>query len=201
MPGDVSLRPKRQIVAAGLTLIEFLIATSIMAFAALGVAGMFPAAFRSVIGGGQVTKATILAQEMADMIRTEPFDKVYVTPSSGNGYTGYSNQSASPSTFDTRNTGSLPATCPVPSTDSCTNKKKWQSDLLAGAGQASGKGLPVAYGTVAVTCLNIGTTSPYTPTTATCGGSTNLLRITVTVFWDRNASRSVNLVTYVARIE
>ena len=202
MPGNVSVRAKRRAVAAGLTLVELLIATSIMAFVALGVAGMFPAAFRSVVVGGQVTKATVLAQEMVDMIRTEPFDKVYLTPSSSNGYAGYYfNPSGSPSRFDTRNTGSLPATCPVPSTDSCANKMKWQSDLLADAAQTSGRGLPVAYGTVAVTCLNVVTTSPYTPTTGTCGISTNLLRITVTVFWDLNASRSVNLVTYVARIE
>ena len=194
------MRSTRRVGATGLTLVEFLIATSIMAFAALGVAGMFPAAFRSVVVGGQVTKATTLAQEMADMIRTEPFDNVYQPPSSGNGYVGYFNQSGSPATFDTRNTGSVPATCSVPSSDSCMNKKKWQSDLLADAAQTSGRGLPVAYGIVAVTCLNVVTTSPYTPTTGTCGSNTSLLRISVTVFWDRNAARSVNLVTYVARI-
>lgn len=189
---SLSARPRSD--AAGLTLVEFLIATSILAFAALGVAGMFPAAFRSVVVGGQVTKATILAQEMADMVRTEPFDNLYSTPASTNCFKGYSS-------FDTRNT--LPASCAsgTGSPDSLNNKRKWKSDLLADAAQTSGRGLPAGYGIVTTACLNVVTTSPYTPTTQTCGSSTNLLRITVTVFWDRNASRSVNVVTYVARIE
>jgi Tfp pilus assembly protein PilV len=183
----IVLRPCRALEQTGLTLVEFLFACSIMAFVALGVAGMFPSALRSVVGGGQMTKATVLAQEMANMIRNELFDTVYLTPESGNGYTGYS-------TFTT--TASLPATCP---TESCSNKKKWKTDLLADAAQTSGRGLPGGYGTVAVTCLNVSTSSPYTLTTGTCGTGTNLLRLSVTVYWDRTGSRSVNLVTYVAR--
>jgi type II secretory pathway pseudopilin PulG len=188
------MRAGRRIDATGLTLIEFLIATSIMAFAALGVAGMFPAAFRSVVAGGQVTKATILAQEMLNAIRNEPFDIVYLSPSSGNCYWGYSG-------FDTRN--SLPGSCTsgTGSPESLNNKKKWKNDLLGGGAQTGGgRGLPLGYGTVAVTCLNVSPSSPYTLTTGTCS-SANLLRVTVTVFWDQNASRSVPLVTYVARSE
>ncbi len=186
MPGIV-LRQGRGPEQTGLTLVEFLFACSIMAFVALGVAGMFPSALRSVVSGGQVTKATVLAQELVNMIRNELFDDVYLTPGSGNGYRGYY-------TFNT--TGSLPATCP---TASCNNKKKWKTDLLADAAQTSGRGLPGGYGTVAVTCLNVSASSPYTLTTGTCGTGTNIVRVSVTVYWDRTGSRSVTLVTYVAR--
>ena len=176
---------------AGLTLVEFMLATAIMAFVALGVAGMFPSALRTVVVGGQVTKATVLAQELLDVIRTEPFDILYVTPISGNGYKGYFS-------FDTRD---LPTQCPTPSSDSCRNKMKWRSDLLMDTAQTGGRGLPEAYGTVSVVCLNVNTASPFTVTAGTCGSSINLLRLTATVFWDRSGSRSVDLVTYVARIE
>ncbi len=179
---------------AGLTLVEFLFAASIMAMVGLGVAGMFPSAFRSVVGGGQVTKAASLAQEMVNMMRTEPFDNLYLTPSSGNGYRGYY------STYST--TGlSLPSTCPT-GADSCANKKKWKADLSADGASSTGQGLPGGYGTVAVTCLNANASSPYTLTTATCSStSTNILRVSVTVAWTGSGSQSVNLVTYVARNE
>jgi Tfp pilus assembly protein PilV len=151
----------------GFTLIEFLFACSVMAFVALGVAGMFPSALRSVVSGGQVTKATVLAQEMINMIRNEPFDNLYLTPSSGNGYTGYG----------TFNTSNLPATCPSGSGDSCRNKMKWKSDLLADTVQSSGRGLPAGYGTVAITCLNINASSPYALTTGACSTSTNFFQV------------------------
>jgi Tfp pilus assembly protein PilV len=164
----MSMRASRRIGAAGLTLIEFLIATSIMAFAALGVAGMFPAAFHSVIVGGQVTKATILAQEMVDMIRNESFDHLMT------GYNG----------FDTR---TLSVTCPLTGADLNDNKKKWKCDLFGEGVQTSGRGIPGGYGVVTVASV------PAPPP--------DLLQVTVTVFWDRDSSRSVNLVTYVARSE
>jgi Tfp pilus assembly protein PilV len=186
-----SVRTGRRLGQAGLTLVEFMLATAIMAFVALGVAGMFPSALRTVVVGGQVTKATVLTQEMLDVIRTEPFDILYVTPTSGNGYKGYLS-------FDTRD---LPAICPTPSSDSCRNKMKWRSELLMDTAQTGGRGLPEAYGIVRVVCLNVNTASPFTVTIGTCGSSINLLRLTATVFWDRSGSRSVDLVTYVARIE
>jgi Tfp pilus assembly protein PilV len=161
----MSLKARGRIEGSGLTLIEFLIATSIMAFAALGVAGMFPAAFRSVVSGGQVTKATILAQEMVDMIRNEPFDLLVSR------YNG----------FDTR---TLSITCPLAGADLNDNQKKWKCDLLGEAARTSGRGIPGGYGIVTVT-------SPMT----------DLCQVTVTVIWDRDGSRSVNLVTYVARTE
>jgi Tfp pilus assembly protein PilV len=185
------MRMRHSSRCAGLTLVEFMLATAIMAFVALGVAGMFPSALRTVVVGGQMTKATVLAQEMLDAIRNERFDTLYEAPTSGNGYEGYSS-------FDTR---TLPALCPTPSSDSCRNKMRWRSDLLMDTAQTGGRGLPEAYGIVSVACLNVNTASPFTVTTGTCGSSTNLLQVTATVFWDRSGSRSAGLVTYVARME
>lgn len=160
---------------AGLTLIEFLFAVSITAFTGLGVAGMFPAAFRSVVTGGQVTKATILAQEMADMIRADTFGNV----------SAYGN---------TNTQASL--TCLTPPTTDCTNKLKWKNDILATTAQSTGRGLSEGYGTVAVACVDPNGTSK------TCDDANDdLRRVTVTVTWDRQGSRSVSLVTYVARTE
>lgn len=169
------MRTGRRLGRAGLTLVEFLFAVSVTAFAGLGVAGMFPAAFRSVVIGGQVTKATILAQEMADMIRADTFGNV--------------------SNYDKTDT-SKSITCGTPPTTDCTNKLKWKNDILATAAQSTGRGLSEGYGTVAVVCVNADGT-----TNATIPCPTDLRRVTVTVIWDRRGSRSVSLVTYVARIE
>jgi len=162
---------------AGLTLIEFLFAISVTAMTALGIAGMFPAALRSVVSGGQVTKATVLAQAMTDAIRNDPFDTLV-------------------SRYNGLDTNNLSVTCPVTATayDADFNKKKWKCDLVATTAQLSGRGLPAAYGTVAVACLNASGT---TNTTVPC--PTDLRRLTVTVTWDRQGARSVSLITYVAR--
>ncbi|MBI4737369.1 MAG: type IV pilus modification protein PilV [candidate division NC10 bacterium] len=159
---------------AGLTLVEFLFAVSITAIAGLGVAGMFPAALRSVVTGGQTTKATVLAQEMADMIRADTFAKAV-------DYNG------------TDTTSSFTCT----SSDTvCNNKLKWKNDLVAATAQETGKGLPNGKGTVSVACVNPDGTSK------TCDhANDDLRRVTVTVMWDREGSRSVSLVTYVARNE
>jgi prepilin-type N-terminal cleavage/methylation domain-containing protein len=79
----------------GLTLIEILFALSVLAVALLGVAGMFPSALRSVYAGGQTTKATTLAREMADMIRGDVFGDLVSR------YDGFSTQG-------------LSVVCPVP---------------------------------------------------------------------------------------
>jgi Tfp pilus assembly protein PilV len=171
------MKAKRRTGRAGLTLVELLFAISVTAMTGLGVAGMFPAAFRSVVSGGQVTKATILAQAMVDMIRNDPFDTLVSR------YHG----------FDSRG---LTVTCPVAPSgfDPAYNKKKWTCDLLASTAQSSGRGLPSGYGTVSVACLNADGTS------GACS-STDLRLVTVVVTWGGQGSRSVSLVTYVARTE
>ncbi len=171
------MKAKRRTGWAGLTLVELLFAISVTAMTGLGVAGMFPAAFRSVVSGGQVTKATILAQAMVDMIRNDPFDTLVSR------YNG----------FDTRG---LTVACPVApgGFDPAYNKKKWTCDLLATTAQSSGRGLPSGFGTVSVACLNADGTS------GTCN-STDLRLVTVVVTWGSQGSRSVSLVSYVARTE
>ena len=172
MPGDVFVRTRDRRGLAGLTLIEFLFAISITAITGLGVAGMFPAALRSVVMGGQTTKATVLVQEMADMIRIDTFSNV----------SSYNNLTTT-------------TTCTGTST-LCVNKTKWTNDLLAAEAQTTGKGLPAGYGTVSVACVNPNGTSK------TCDDANDdLRRVTVAVTWDRQGSRSVSLVTYVARNE
>lgn len=166
----------------GLTLIEILFALSVLAVALLGVAGMFPSALRSVYAGGQMTKATTLARQMADMIRGDSFGDLVSR------YNGFS-------------TNSLSVVCPVPpptasALDPNYSKKKWTCDLRPTGGQDSGQGLPAGYGAISVDCVNAdGTINPAVP----C--PTDLRRVTVTVTWQNQRARSVNLVTYVARSE
>jgi len=162
----------------GLTLVEFLVATAIVSFALLGVAAMFPAALRSVIGGGETTKATVLAHAMTEVIRSEPFDILQAR------YDG----------FDTRTVG---VSCPLDETampppyDDYT-KNKWRCDLLSTGAQDTGRGLPGAYGEVAVQCVDASGAA------ASCASS--LRRVTVAVFWGGTNVRSVSAVTHVARI-
>ena len=58
----------------GLTLVELLIAASILTTALLGVAGMFPSAYQNVKYGGRISRATALAQEMMEILRNESFN-------------------------------------------------------------------------------------------------------------------------------
>ena len=174
----------RRRAAAGLTLIEFLFAISIMAVAALGVAGMFPAALRSVVTGGNTTKATALAREMAEMIRADAArPEMWGEPNTPNLI----------SVHNGTNTSTMTYNCLTGTPSTRSPQEKWKCDLAATAAQDSGSGLPAGYGTVAVACIN--------PSGTVIAGTclTDLRRVTVTVFWERNASRSVSVVTNVAR--
>lgn len=175
----------------GLTMIEFLFAVTIMAFVGLGVASMFPAALRSVMRGGNLSKATALAREMAEMIGTEPFDALLTTPNAGNNWTGYNS-------FDTRNlTVTCPPSTPVSGTasyDTAYLKKKWTCDIVPDGTLATGKGLPVGYGTVTAVCLN-----PSGTVNASSPCPTDIRRVTVTLYWEPSGSRSITLTTNVSR--
>ena len=178
--GVLHVSDGRRATSTGLTLVEFLIATSIMAFVALGVAAMFPAALRSVITGGNVTKATALAQEMAEMIRLDAaqsggFDSLI-------------------SNYNGMNTTTVNYNCLTGTVANRTPAQKWKCDIVATAAQESGRGLPAGYGTVAVTCINAnGTGNASNPCT------TDLRQVIVTVTWQSTDSRSVSVVTNVAR--
>jgi len=162
----------------GLTIVEFLIATSIVAFAALGVASMFPAALRTVIRGGEMTKATMLVQAMADIIRSEPFDALVAR-------------------YHNLDTQTLAVSCPLdeesapPPYDDYT-KKKWACDLRRTGARDSGQGLPGAYGRVSVECAD--------GTGAAVACPSSLRRVTVSVFWGESGSQSVSVVSNVARV-
>jgi prepilin-type N-terminal cleavage/methylation domain-containing protein len=162
----------------GLTLVEFLIATAIVSFAMLGVASMFPAALRSVIAGGETTKATMLVQAMTDIIRSEPFDLIDAR-------------------YKNLNTQTLSVSCPLdevgapPPYDDYI-AKRWACDLHMTGARDSGQGLSGAYGRVSVACVDA------SGTTVACPSA--LRRVTVTVFWGESGSRSVSLVSHVARI-
>ena len=162
----------------GLTLVEFLVATSIVAFALLGVASMFPAALRTVIRGGETTKATMLAQAMADIIQSEPFDVLVAR-------------------YNNLNTQTLGVSCPLDETSAPPpyddyTKKKWACDLLRTGAQDSGQGLPGASGRVRVECMDAGGAVVACPA--------GLRRVTVSVFWGGSSPRSVSVVSHVARI-
>jgi Tfp pilus assembly protein PilV len=166
--------------ARGLTLVEFLFAISVTAVVMLGVAAMFPSALRTVVVGGHQTKASALAMEMAEAIRNDYFPFLITR------YNG----------FDTSTLTVNCATLVPPSTayDTDYSKKKWRCDLVSTSDQSTGRGLPYGRGVVAVTCRNAND-SPNT--SSPC--STELQRVVVTVYWDRNGERSVSYTTYVAR--
>ncbi len=60
----------------GLTLAEVLLAAAIISVAVLAIIGLFPTALQNVRYGGHMSQASSLAQEMIEMIRTQPFTLV-----------------------------------------------------------------------------------------------------------------------------
>ncbi len=162
----------------GFSLVEFLIATSIVAFAVLGVAAMFPAAMRSVVAGGETTKATMLAQAMTDIIRSEPFDVLVAR-------------------YDGLDTRTPAVTCPLDETSAPPpyddyTRQKWACDLRLTGARGSGPGLPGGYGRVRVECVDPGGAAVACPS--------GQRRVTVSVFWGESGIRSMSLVSHVARI-
>lgn len=57
----------------GLTTVEVLLAATVIAIALLGVAGLFPTAFRNVRAGGYMTKATAIARGIMETLLARPF--------------------------------------------------------------------------------------------------------------------------------
>ena len=198
MPGVLSpLRARGRPGRPGLTLIEVLFAISVMAVALLGVAGMFPAALRSVMTGGQTSKATMLAREMVEMIQADTFDRLDYD------YKDFSTSSLLPELMK-----DPPAfTCPVKTppdpggfVGSAYNKRKWTCDMVAVAASSktpdAGQGLAEGIGTIRVVCVN-----PNGTINSTVPCPTELRQVTVTVAWTSQGSRSVSLVTYVTKTE
>src|SRR5574341_2103545 len=173
-----SVRARWRYRQQGLTLIEVLFAISVMAVALLGVASMFPAALRSVITGGQTSKATMLVREMVEMIQADPFDSLVTY------YNGFNTQ---PLTTQLMNNPPT-FTCPVTPGVQDYNKKKWTCDMLIAGTEGSGQGLPGGYGTIRVDCVKPD------GTINACSTDTEfqLRQVTVTVTWNgQGGARSV----------
>jgi len=168
----------------GLTLVEVIFALAIVGVAVLGIAGMFPAALRTLVAGGRETQATALARGMMDMLRSESVDRLGTAPPTG--YNGFSTASISP-------------TCPVAppgSPDPDYAKNRWACEVR-GPGTLGNVGLPGGVGTISVACLDANLNA------GTCS-STDLRRIAVTVSWQDalgEGTRAITLVTYAARQE
>ena len=176
-------------------MIEVLFAMTIMAVALLGVASMFPAALRSVMTGGQTSKATMLVREMLEMIQTDTFDSL------DNDYKNFSTSSLLPDLMD----DPPKFTCPVktpPAPGAFVgpeyNKRKWLCDMLAVGSNSgtpdAGQGLTGGVGSIRVDCVN-----PNGTINGTVPCPTELRQVTVTVTWSGQGARSVSLVTYVAK--
>ena len=69
-------RPSGLINQGGLTLVELLIASTVLSVAILGVVGMWPVAYQHLRTGGDLTKATGLAQRIVEVLRDESFQVV-----------------------------------------------------------------------------------------------------------------------------
>jgi len=191
------LRAGGRLGRPGLTLIEVLFAMTIMAVALLGVASMFPAALRSVMTGGQTSKATMLVREMLEMIQTDTFDSL------DNDYKNFSTSSLLPDLMD----DPPKFTCPVktpPAPGAFVgpeyNKRKWLCDMLAVGSNSgtpdAGQGLTGGVGSIRVDCVN-----PNGTINGTVPCPTELRQVTVTVTWSGQGARSVSLVTYVAKTD
>jgi len=72
MQGELLMRTPLQ-GQEGLTLAEVLLAAAIITVAFLGIAGLFPTAYQNIRYGGHMTQASSVAQEMLELIRTQPF--------------------------------------------------------------------------------------------------------------------------------
>ncbi len=166
--------------AVGLTLVEVLIAASILGVAILGMAGAFPTGLRQVSYGGQISKATALAHQMMEDIRSEP--AAYIPRYAGKDGGGI--RTDAPSNFP----DDWPWPCPAGWTwgvQFCGNTKltRWAQDIVQDAGD--GRPLANGRGTVAVTDNE----NPVPAGGAPVSPSTTMLRITVTVSWDEPTGR------------
>jgi len=157
----------------GFTMMEVLIAATIMVVALLGIAAVLPNADMNLHQSGQISKAVSLAQQMIEALKNDPFTAL---PS----YQG----------ADTRNTGTYPTddpTTPIPGNPGNfmggSNIAKWATDINLYL--ATGAGITNGYGTIAVSDV------------ATDGSGNAILRkVTVTVSWtDRGHPYSVRLAT------
>lgn len=166
--------------AHGFTLVEVLIAAAVLGVAILGIASAFPTAFRQVGYGGQITKATALAHEMMEAVRSDPsyFIPRYAGKDGGGVSTG------APANFP----DDWPWSCTSGWTwgeQFCGNTKliQWSQDVTGDSGDR--RALANGRGTIAV----VDHENPAPGGGGAVSGSTSILRITVTVSWDEPTGR------------
>jgi prepilin-type N-terminal cleavage/methylation domain-containing protein len=95
----------------GVTLIELLVAISLLAIALTGLASSYPLAMQAVTGGGFQTTATLLAQQCIELAKSMPYDRIQADltptncPATPTGYPGFTRsvqvQTATPSATTT----------------------------------------------------------------------------------------------------
>lgn len=172
----------------GLSLVEVFIAAALLGVALLGVAGAFPSAFRQVTDGGQITKATSLAHEMMEAIRSEP--SYYVVRYNGKDGRGIS--TGAPANFP--DDWPLPCTAATWGEQFCGHTKltRWAQDLQDD--RTDGRRLANARGSVSV----VDHENPVAGGGGAVSPATTMLRITVAVSWDQMLGRrAVQLVSTV----
>ncbi len=162
----------------GFSMIELLLASTILVVALLGIASMLPTAAITLHEAGQTTKAVSLAQQMIETIKNDPFTDLLA-------YNG----------VDTRNTSTYPTDYPIPPVPGTpgnfsggSNITKWANDIRLYL--ATGAGVTGGYGTISVS------------TVATDGsGHPILRRVTVVLGWtERNQPFTVQLSTLASAI-
>jgi len=140
----------------GLTLVEVVIAMAIFSVAMMGVIGMFPVAHQHLRVGGDLTKATALAQRMIELLRDE---RLQTLPRYHQA--------------DTRQTGSLPTDDldETPPFNGGSSFQRWRDDI---ASAAIGGDTHQGWGRIEITSIDRGLLSltvtvgwPATPTERT----------------------------------
>jgi prepilin-type N-terminal cleavage/methylation domain-containing protein len=162
----------------GFTLLEVLLAATIMVVALLGIASVLPSADMNIHQAGQISKAVSLAQQLIETLKNDPFSSL---PS----YQG----------VDTRNTATYPVddpTTPIPGNPGnfmgASNITKWTNDINLYL--ATGAGVTNGYGTIAVSDVASGPT-----------GNAILRKVRVTVSWtERGHQYTVTLETLASAI-
>ncbi|MBI2164175.1 MAG: prepilin-type N-terminal cleavage/methylation domain-containing protein, partial [candidate division NC10 bacterium] len=125
----------------GFTLVEVLVAATILVVALLGIAAVLPTADMSLHQAGQISKAVALTQEMIEMVKNDPFSQLSL-------YNG----------VDTRTTGTYPVDDPNPPIPGDagnfmggSNVTKWANDIALYL--VTGAGITGGYGTITVSTV------------------------------------------------
>ncbi len=104
--------------AAGFSLVEVLIAASILAVAILGIAGMFPTAYTNVDRSGEQTVGVTLAEQRMEWLRNQSYISLAAgttTEAAITGYVGYTRTTAIQDNTPTTGVKQMTVTVATPS--------------------------------------------------------------------------------------